>query len=327
MTKKEIIPVVMCSDENGADFMQVAIRSILLNTTDAIIDLHIITDGFIFSTSERILSLVSETSENHLVTIHTINPEEYNNYNGCGDGYGYPKAACFRFATPEILKQYKKIIYLDTDIIAESSLLSLWKINMEGQPLAAVSDIGDRTLYGEYINNTLGYLPGEYFNSGVMIMNLEYFREHNISDLIKGYLSDSRNPAQFPDQDALNRIFKGKIKYLPPKYNSQAHHHFYPDDSALWENPGYIEARNNPSIIHFNGFKPWHIVGIPNYPIFKERFEYYRKLLPEINVKRKPLDQYVNRRRIQWWLFKLHLIKRCPNCVSRIPQFNSNLNA
>jgi lipopolysaccharide biosynthesis glycosyltransferase len=59
----------------------------------------------------------------------------------------------------------------------------------------------------------------EYFNSGVISMNLEAIRKHgNMKEEIIHYLI-CHGDSDLPDQDALNVVYKGQIKFIDQKYN------------------------------------------------------------------------------------------------------------
>lgn len=301
----------MCTDENGADFMQVAIRSLFVNHIEETIDLHIITDGLSRQVVQQLEELTKQ-SINHKISIHNIDPSKYGDVNGCGDGMRFPKATCFRFEIPKIINNYEKVIYLDTDVIVETSLSDLYNLNMEGFGVAAVRNCGERTTQSEYIFSKLNFKSQQYFNAGVLLMNLIYFREQHIVEQSIEYISNPNNPNKFPDQDALNVILRGKVKYIPAKYNLQGHHFWRFENGEMDNTPEIIEAREHPVIIHYTSFKPWQITGIPSLPFLKSRFEFYRHMKPEIKVKKRRWDNNVERRFIYYWLWKMGIVKRKP---------------
>ena len=93
-----------------------------------------------------------------------------------------------------------KVLYLDVDTIVTGDISELWYTNIYDNYIAAVPECG------------------EYYNSGVMLMNLEYMRKHNSSEALCSFL-ESRIYT-FPDQEAINNVFAGKIRKLPPKFNA-----------------------------------------------------------------------------------------------------------
>ena len=85
-------------------------------------------------------------------------------------------SALLKFKISEILANYDKIIYLDGDILVQKDLTELYNIDIDGYYVAAVDDTGKiyhkKDVYAKYPN---------YFNSGVMLLNLKKCREDNIS--------------------------------------------------------------------------------------------------------------------------------------------------
>lgn len=314
MNPADPIVIAMCSDNNGADFMQVAIKSIFINNKDEDVELHIVTDGFDESVKSQLKKLGDHF--NRRIDIHEINPDEFINIPGCGDGYAFPKATCFRFAIPELISSYGKVLYLDTDVIVEKSLRPLWECDIDDAVAAVVLDPGEHNLWKCHIIDELRFEPERYFNAGVLLMNLRLMRENSIGRLAMEWLLDNPDKALFSDQTALNVLLKGKVKYLPAKYNLQHGHHLcYDGENELRRTPELEEARNNPVIIHFTNYKPWQKIGISGLPKNKNRFLYYRDIYPKTSVRKRLHDNHVFRRRVVYALYKLHLYGRTPATI------------
>ena len=208
MEKQHEAPIVicLCSDDNGVDFMLVAIKSIFITNKAENIDLHIFTDGF----SQNNITLINKLADyyNRSIKIHVIDEMEYNNLPGCGDGYHFPKSILFRFSIPEILTDYNKALYLDTDIIVEHSLRELWNTDITDNSIACVIDAGI-TEFWDYIKYGLGFNPTRYFNSGVILMNLDYIREHNVKDCCLQWLIENPEKSKWADQTSPNFMLEG----------------------------------------------------------------------------------------------------------------------
>lgn len=314
MESQDPIIIAMCSDNNGADFMQVAIKSIFISNKDENIELHIVTDGF----DDEVKTQIDKLGDffNREIQIHVIDPVKYMSIPGCGDGFVIPKACCFRFSIPDILRDKDKALYLDTDVIVERSLRELWNEDIKDLGAAVVLDPGEHVGWGWHINGVVNMPPDTYFNSGVMLMNLVFFRDNNIGESAINWLNNNMDKSLFPDQTALNVLLMGKLKYLPPKYNLQHNHHICFDGSVLLSyTPELNEARTSPVIIHYTNFKPWQRIGLPGLPKNKQRFDYYLNQEPYVKVKRRSLDNHVWRRRIVYILYRLRLFPRTPSLV------------
>lgn len=112
----------------------------------------------------------------------------------------FPYTALVRCFFTKILNE-DKILYLDVDTIVDKDLTELWNFNL-----------GNCCIAARFENQ-----KAEYFNSGVLLMNLKMIRDLQLDDKVIRLLKKCR--FAFPDQDAMNIIFKGRIKELPFKYN------------------------------------------------------------------------------------------------------------
>lgn len=167
-------------------------------------------------------------------------------------------AAYYRLFVSEILPaEMDKVLYLDCDIVVEGSIKDLWDIDLEGKPLAAVIDFENNNVC---FSNRLEYDTNYgYFNSGVLLINLKYWREHNVLNSFKQYIAEHHTQLFYHDQDVLNHEFHALKKELPIRYNLQS--------GFLWKeeirnfnrryNHQIDEAVNNPCIIHYTEDKPW----------------------------------------------------------------------
>lgn len=126
-------------------------------------------------------------------TIHHYQTLEHINY-----------AAYLRYFIPELLLE-DKVLYLDTDIIVTGSLSELFATDISDYPLAAVRDV---------------WLE-EQFNSGVMLINSRYFREHQLTQVLLTETSQPNQRLSNGDQEILNRIFQNQWLALDTTYNAQ----------------------------------------------------------------------------------------------------------
>ena len=132
------------------------------------------------------------------------------------------RGAFFKFLIPHILPaEVEKVIYLDSDIIVNLDINELWQIEMFNEPLAVVLEMDNGTLplKASHLCRD-GFVKEEnYFNSGVMIMNLNVLRneEDNILNGIK-FRGEHPKYSLF-DQEILNYCFEFRTLKLPVKFN------------------------------------------------------------------------------------------------------------
>ena len=150
--------------------------------------------------------------------------------------------ATYRLFAPFILKDIDKVIYLDCDLVVLDDIEKLWQY--EPKYIAGVPD----PMYKKQARkNNLEHL---YINTGVLVMNLKNLRKIDWLERIKA--TQNGYNLSLLDQDIINIALNKDIEHLPLKWNVYAK--IYPETTY-----GMIEARNNPSIIHWCGKeKAWN---------------------------------------------------------------------
>ena len=174
----------------------------------------------------------------------------------------YTEAASFRLLLPELLPEYDSLVYLDCDVIVRQDLAGLY----------AQTDLGDNYLgvvFEAPIENqaerfrALGCDPRRYFNSGVLLMNLKTMREEKVS---RKLLEACKVPyLEFPDQDALNQVCRGRVLPLSPLYNGIRTFflpQYRPDFEREYPQDGLWEKVQREATIHYTGGKPWQMLTV-----------------------------------------------------------------
>ena len=141
----------------------------------------------------------------------------------------YSAAAMYRFLIPQVLPAtVDRVIYLDSDVIVNLDIAQLWRTRLLGKPLAAVpvsfqnNDLQAglkraRKMFRMCVDG--GVKAEEYFNSGVLLMNLNTFRDEEAT-LTSAIKSIAVYPEyEFLDQDVLNYCFAARALRLPVKFN------------------------------------------------------------------------------------------------------------
>lgn len=113
-----------------------------------------------------------------------------------------------RVALTKIFPNLSKIVSLDMDTIVMENITDMWDIDMGDCFYGAVQ---------EYRSNvrTFGKF---YYNSGVMLQNLDLFRQERMDDRVINAVNTQR--FDYNEQDALNKNCKGRIYDLPVRYNT-----------------------------------------------------------------------------------------------------------
>jgi UDP-D-galactose:(glucosyl)LPS alpha-1,3-D-galactosyltransferase len=192
-------------------------------------------------------------------------------------------AAYLRLHLAEALVGVDRVLYLDCDLIAVGSIVELLTLEIHSV-LAAAQDVTNPTLgEGDAIPDfeALG-LPStqEYFNSGVMVVDVAGWLELDLAARCAKVLLEQREHIKYWDQDALNIVMAGRDWHrLDPRFNALVVSVYAPtiisngDDArlSLLATGAAIEA--DAKVLHFAGpFKPWN----PAYPSITARDRYLR---------------------------------------------------
>ncbi len=176
----------------------------------------------------------------------------------------HPLESYYRlFMTMFLPQNLHKIIYLDCDMVVCENLHSLWEEDIDGYAVEVVTDFQNNN---PDIYKRLGYdAKYGYFNAGLMLVNLDYWREYNVMPLFLDYIENNSEKLDFADQDVLNSLFYDKKKVLPIRFNLNTAL-LLKKDFLLISSDYYIEiedAFRRPAIIHYTTHRPW-FKGSPN---------------------------------------------------------------
>ena len=130
--------------------------------------------------------------------------------------------AFFRLLTPIIFPEFEKIIYLDSDIIVNLDIAELWQIPIGDKPIAAISEVDIGTIPEQILLLCIDGIvdKDDYFNSGVLLMNLKQLRTNEKENLDNGINFLAENPKyNLFDQEILNYSFSKNYLKLPNKFN------------------------------------------------------------------------------------------------------------
>ena len=268
--KREIIPVFFATDDNYVPFLAVAIKSLLENASqEYFYNIHILTDGL---NNESITKLRKNMSSNSRLIIDTMNAcieDIESNLNASLRDY-YTISIFYRLFIAKLYPEYHKAIYLDCDLVVIGDISKLYNIDTEGNIFGVVVDdvIASNPQFREYARLGVGVDDKKYFNSGMLLMDLDKYREENILNKFLHLLLTYNFETAAPDQDYLNVLCKDKVKYLERGWDRMSTDENY--DGELY-------------IIHYNNFrKPWYYDDVPYGRYFWEyapKTNYYDRIM------------------------------------------------
>ena len=181
----------------------------------------------------------------------------------------FPRQVWLRIFLPELMPAADKVLYLDSDLIVTDDLRPLWDTELDDHLVAAVTS----PLYPfmrPHPQLDLGIpRPQDYFNTGVLLMNLDLMRREGTVATIREF-AHANPQIGAADQDAMNVVCKDRWLKLHPRWNVQspmfevkARHLPFPTGQVE-------ESLESPAVIHFIGAsKPWHyLCGHPRRQVY-----------------------------------------------------------
>lgn len=173
----------------------------------------------------------------------------------------YSEAASYRLLLPDLLPEYDKVAYIDCDVVVKNDIADLYEKTDLGDNYLGV--VYEAPIEGQAERwEALGCDPSRYFNSGFLLMNLAQMRTEGI---VEKFLEASKvEYLEFPDQDVLNQVCKGRVLPLSPVYNSIRTFLLpqYKDDFlAVYSEAEWKDVQEHGTI-HYTGGKPWNLFTV-----------------------------------------------------------------
>lgn len=139
-----------------------------------------------------------------------------------------------------------KVLYVDVDTICTDNLDELWNTELRRVSLL---DGNEQDLYVAAVKETHKI---DYFNAGVMLLNLKAIREDRADQWMINYINSRKLPC--PDQDAYNDVARMRKTMLPVRYNET----------------DFTGETQEPAIVHYAAYSTW-------WKKYTPRFGYYEK--------------------------------------------------
>lgn len=270
--------IVFCTDNNYVMPCGVTIISILENNKDVPITFHIIGMG-LRDESKDILSSISQKYKESSVLFYEIRKEFLESYNFSLYGSKHLSLASYaRLFLVDILPQnIEKVLYLDCDMIITKNLFEMWNTDIENYSIAGVPDLF--CMFYTKIFEILEYSETfEYINAGMLLINLEYWRKHNLMNVFIDFYKKNHDKLSFHDQDIINGTLYDSKLLLPIKYNVIDFYYFSKRENLFQYQNEVNEAMINPVIIHYTSRdKPWFKTCL--HPL-KDEFLKYKNISP-----------------------------------------------
>ncbi len=277
---KPVIPVFFATDNNYAPFVAITLESILENCSkDYFYHFHVLTTDLDKAYEEKLKTYESEDVKIEFISLRETLTKIKVKFH-LRDYYSIE--TYYRFFIANMYPQYDKVLYMDCDIVVLGDIAELYNNDITNLYLAASPEevMAEVKVFGDYVEKALDVPVPEYFNAGIMVMNLAEFRKDNIEKKFFEMINRFRFRVT-QDEDYLNVLCKGKTKILDLGWNKTAFKNDKFDDKNL-------------KLIHYKiNWKPWKNRNV----LYEEYFWNYAKKTEFYDLIRQKLEDYTDAQR------------------------------
>lgn len=267
--KPTVLPIFFATDDAYAPALGVAIESLLANASpDYRIRIHILTCGLSAENAAALRETVRGRAALRFINMKKrIAPlakqlvlRDY-----------YSSATYFRLFIAELFPEYDKALYLDCDIVINGDICRFFEAPLGATLVGAVREdvMTEFDVFGRYVEVCLDIPREEYFNAGILVMNLAEIRRVRLLERFVELLLRRRFVVT-QDEDYLNVLCRGAVTMLPYTWNTS---------------PLATDVTEAPAIVHYKlDKKPWHYYDVHLGDCFwryAEATPFYRGLLAE----------------------------------------------
>jgi lipopolysaccharide biosynthesis glycosyltransferase len=286
--------ILVTLDRHYLGPLRVMIGSLFFHNPGEIFDIYMIGDDL----TQEEWDALSQNCKSHNSHLHPLTVPESLFEHAPVYRY-YSRAMYYRLLAADLLPDtLDRILYLDPDILVIGKVRELYETAFAGELFAAAMHNGLTGITGYVSKLRLpNYETDQYFNSGVLVMNLKQMRKDVRSENIFAFVEKYKPLLVLPDQDVLNGLYGDRILRIDEsrwnydvrhyeKYrllslqnirrNQQSADHADPAE----KNMDWVMAHT--SILHFCGKnKPWH----PQYRgRFSALYKHYKYLIEENRI-------------------------------------------
>lgn len=255
---KVTIPIFYAIDDSYAKFVAVSIKSLIMNANNNYnYDINVIYENLSEENAKKLKSL---ETDNVKIILTEMNQNLSMITDKLGNRlreYTFTLTIFFRLFIPVMFPKYDKCIYIDADTVIPGDISRLYNEDLGNNYLGCIVDKStiDNEILASYFEEVVGIPRDKYINSGVLLMNSKKLRELKIDEKFLDLYTKYGFDVIAPDQDYINSMCYGHIKYLSDIYDAMP-------------NPNNKEVEN-PVIIHYNLFlKPWQYENVQYYDYF-----------------------------------------------------------
>jgi lipopolysaccharide biosynthesis glycosyltransferase len=314
-TRRPIVVSLAC-DDNYANLAATSLMSLLANLPpDTLCTAYICTFGLNNTNTSTLKAF--EHEYNVKVEILTFSEDRYKKM----PSGRWTTSMYLRYELATALPDRNRILYLDCDTLVRTDVTPLFELDLQGYPLGAARDYADlcEGRFQDHKKRLNINQDQPYFNSGVLLFDLQNWRDNDLTSKVFACLVENRDRIHFPDQDVLNLIFGDNVFWLDQSWNLQLPMILTQKQHPWWR-PEIRQAIETPAVLHFTGdIKPWNE---KRYLPYQHEFLYYLYKIKKPDSLRTLTNKTA--RALDYCLFKgkieLQKLKRTVKSLLRIPR-------
>ena len=281
-----------CVNDAYVPYIAVTIKSIRIHHPDEELVFHILTDGVSEKNRARLQDEVADAPgiSCHIITVDRSKV--------CRLRKGKQhESVWYRVLLPEYLSDdVHRILFLDADTLVTGSLDALFDLDLDGRSVAGCLD---PLSFSADTFERLEYAPElKYLCAGVLMINLDYWREHGLEERIIAFATDQAEQLRFWDQDAVNYVCRDTKLVLPLRYGVMSCFFWPAWVGRIGSKEELRECLLNPAIIHFAGNAPWK--KELSRMLFHEDWQRYNKMLRHPVVRKYSLKGFDLLKHFAW---------------------------
>ncbi len=280
MLTKHTIPIFYACDDNFMKFTIVSLRSMINNASPKYnYQVHVLHTDITQEMKERVYTL---QTENFKITFDDVTDYLKSISDKLPLRDYYSKTTYYRLFIAEMFPELDKAIYIDSDTVVLGDISEFYNHRLGNNLVGACREqaMVQTEEYGTYVEKCVGIDRNSFFNAGVLLINCRQFRKQEILDKFV-MLLHTYNFAVTQDEDYLNVLCSGKVKFIDQRWNTE----------VFGEIP---YPKSEFKIVHYIMVsKPWHYADCR----FGEIFWEYASQTDVYDEIKAILDNYTDEER------------------------------
>ena len=204
----------------------VVMASIFANTKSSVC-IYVVHDDSVSEENKSRLQTTALSFEQEIKFLDAEKTLDKKKFNAGRLAAGGSRGKLLKLLIPELIEE-QKVIYLDCDIVVNLDIKELWHVDIDNCAIGAGLDAcalerkrsAPTSWRRDMAYKAMGIDKDSYFNSGVLLMNLEKIRTgYDFLAQITTFYEKYKKITTFTDQDCFNYIFAQDVQIFAEKFN------------------------------------------------------------------------------------------------------------